>query len=75
MSPLPQSGFESMRSDPRANYEWTATRRRTDEPQFMRKGEVGDWVNYFSAEQSAEFDRLYAERMAGTGLDFIFSFP
>ena len=27
-------------------------------PGFFRKGEVGDWRNYFSAEQASAFDEL-----------------
>ncbi|CAN0303770.1 unnamed protein product [Lampetra fluviatilis] len=34
----------------------------------FRKGEVGDWKNYFSEEQSAELDASYAESLAGTSL-------
>ena len=41
-------------------------------PGFFRKGIVGDWKNYFTPEQSAQFDAIYAERMKGTGLEFDF---
>lgn len=39
---------------------------------FVRKGIVGDWKNHFTAEQSAEFDALFEEKMKGTGLKFEF---
>jgi hypothetical protein len=39
---------------------------------FFRKGEVGDWRNHFSAEESDQFDELYKQRMAGSGLTFDF---
>jgi hypothetical protein len=39
---------------------------------FFRKGEIGSWKDQFTVAQSELFDRLYAERMAGTGLSFDF---
>ncbi|KAH9374902.1 hypothetical protein HPB48_020949 [Haemaphysalis longicornis] len=39
---------------------------------FMRKGIIGDWKNYFTAEQSQAFDELYTQKMAGSGLDLVF---
>lgn len=39
---------------------------------FFRKGEIGSWKDQFTVAQSEAFDRLYRERMAGTGLDFEF---
>ena len=66
------SSFESMKSNPAANHSWSAHLRNPDEPAFLRKGMVGDWKNHFSAEQSAEFDTLYAERMKCSGLEFEF---
>ncbi len=39
---------------------------------FFRKGQVGSWQNVFTVLQNKQFDRLYTERMAGTGLDFDF---
>ena len=66
-----QSTFESMKANPSANYSWRND-YRPHETQFMRKGEVGDWRNHFTAEQTAEFDTLYAEKMKGSGLEFDF---
>lgn len=43
-----------------------------NEEPFMRKGVVGDWKNHFTAEQWAEFDAVYAEKMNDTGLKFDF---
>ena len=61
--------FESMKINPFVN--------RTNVPifqsgGFFRKGRVGDWKNYFTQEQSVEFDALYAKKMKGTGLEFDF---
>ena len=39
---------------------------------FMRKGIIGDWRNHFSAEESAQFDRLYADRLREIGLDLAY---
>uniref|UniRef100_A0A667XLH6 Sulfotransferase n=1 Tax=Myripristis murdjan TaxID=586833 RepID=A0A667XLH6_9TELE len=34
----------------------------------FRKGEVGDWKNHFTAEQSQEMDRAFSKQLAGTRL-------
>lgn len=39
---------------------------------FFRKGRIGFWKDRFTVAQSEQFDRMYAERMRGTGLDFDF---
>jgi hypothetical protein len=44
----------------------------TDLEDFFRKGQIGSWREVFTAEQSEAFDRVYQERMQGTGLDFFF---
>jgi hypothetical protein len=36
---------------------------------FLRRGEVGDWRNYFTEEQNRRFDELYDKKMAGKGLE------
>ncbi|XP_008292064.1 sulfotransferase 6B1 [Stegastes partitus] len=35
---------------------------------IFRKGEVGDWKNHFTAEQSREMDEVFSKRLAGTRL-------
>ena len=67
-----QCTFDGMKENPVANFVWLNHIRNSDEPPFMRKGEVGDWRNYFTAEQNATFDALYAERMKDSGLDIEF---
>ncbi|XP_070560862.1 sulfotransferase 1B1-like [Ptychodera flava] len=41
-----------------------------DKHQFVRKGVVGDWVNFFTVAQNKEYEKIYEERMKGSGLDF-----
>ncbi len=36
------------------------------------KGKVGSWSEQFSDQQAQQFDRVYAKRMDGAGLDFNF---
>ena len=68
-----QCTFDDMKKNPAANYAWTNKFRNSDQPAFMRKGEVGDWRNYFTTEQNAAFDAFYAERMKDSGLDLEFN--
>lgn len=65
-----QSTFESMKANPTANFSWESERQFPDATPFMRKGTIGDWKNHFTAEQNAEIDAVYAERMKGSGLEF-----
>ena len=67
-----QCSFDSMKVNPAANFSWTEDFRHSDQAKFMRKGKVGDWRNYFTAEQNIAFDALYAEQMKDSGLDFEF---
>ncbi|XP_040212123.1 sulfotransferase 1C1-like [Rana temporaria] len=63
--------FEAMKENPMANYSTVPNIvfDQTISP-FMRKGEVGDWMNYFTESQSKMFDTEYEERMKGTDLKF-----
>ena len=67
------SEFRAMKENPYTTFSWApGTFDPAAKSPFIRKGEVGDWKNYFTPEQSAQFDAIYAERMKGTGLDFDF---
>ena len=61
--------FANMKRDSTANYEWINERRKPTATEFMRKGVVGDWKNYFSPEQIARLDAVCEERLKGTGLN------
>lgn len=67
-----QCSFDSMQDNPSTNFSWAKELRHPDQPPFMRKGKVGDWRNYFTAEQNAVFDALYVEKMKDSGLEFEF---
>ena len=65
-----QTTFKAMQGNPGANYAWATHRRDPTAPPFMRKGEVGDWMNYFTPGQLAQLDVKISQRLKGTGLDF-----
>ncbi|XP_071957078.1 sulfotransferase 1C3-like [Antedon mediterranea] len=62
--------FSSMKKNPKTNYEKILQYSRNPAFRFMRKGQVGDWKNYFTVSQSEAFDVLYEEKMKGSGLTF-----
>ena len=64
--------FEKMKKDNSANMSWNRLTTRGGEAKFMRKGTVGDWKNFLSPEESAQMDRICAERLGDTGLTFEF---
>lgn len=64
------SSFKSMSSGESTNFTWVPQREGV--PTHFRKGDIGDWRNQFSEEQSQQLDALYMEKMKGTGLQFDF---
>ena len=43
--------------------------------QYLFSGKVGDWKNHFTVAENERFDRIYAEKMGGTGLSLDFELP
>nr|XP_039253510.1 sulfotransferase family cytosolic 1B member 1-like isoform X1 [Styela clava] len=65
--------FSNMRNNITTNYTHTAKYGWDfDNYKFMRKGEVGDWKNYFTLNQNIAFDELYEEKLKNTGLKLLF---
>ncbi|KAI1896361.1 hypothetical protein AGOR_G00094000 [Albula goreensis] len=65
------TSFKVMKENPMANYTFIPKPifDHSISP-FMRKGEVGDWVNHFSASQSQLFDEDYEKQMKNANIPF-----
>eukprot|EP00092_Neocalanus_flemingeri_P007301 GFUD01007883.1.p1 GENE.GFUD01007883.1~~GFUD01007883.1.p1 ORF type:complete len:334 (-),score=84.53 GFUD01007883.1:170-1171(-) len=57
--------FENMSKNPMAN-PLAGLKTNT---KFMRKGEVGDWKNFFTSERSNKWNQWIKENTEGTGLE------
>jgi hypothetical protein len=64
------SSFQSMKSGETTNFDWIP--QKADKPKHFRKGDIGDWRNHFSTEQSLQLDELIKEKMKGSRLQFDF---
>lgn len=55
-----------MKHNPMANYEWwIGTGEAKEGLEFCRKGEIGDWQNYFSIELSKAFEDMVEKKLTG----------
>ncbi|XP_066270857.1 sulfotransferase 1A1-like [Branchiostoma lanceolatum] len=69
--------FTAMKENPATNVsrnpimqEKVFKRGRERGIEFVRKGKVGDWRNWFSPQQLEKFEAFHREKMAGTDLTF-----
>ena len=70
-----KSSFASMKGNSLVNHEWLRTELgmdSSDKTPYIRKGVVGGWKDYFTPEQSAECDALYAQKLMSVGLELDF---
>jgi len=68
-----KTSFSEMKGNNLVNYSWwkeVGVLRNTDDVQFMRKGEIGDWKNYFDSEMSEEIEKKFLEPLKKEGLTF-----
>lgn len=72
--------FDKMQSNPAVNLEPILGQLEAgvekdgiqikEESKFIRKGQIGDWKNYISAEMSERFDEWIVKNSRGSGLSF-----
>ncbi|XP_078364521.1 amine sulfotransferase-like [Oculina patagonica] len=61
-----QTSFDAMKSSNHTN-SWFEGMKGDG---HIRKGKVGEWKNYFTEEQNQLFDKVFKEKMKGTGIRF-----
>ena len=67
------TSFESMKKNPQTNF---TSNRRKEEPEFIRKGTIGDWREYFTNSQIYRFNKYYYKEIhSKSDIQFIFESP
>lgn len=70
---LDVTSFESMKNNPQTNF---TSNRRKEEPEFIRKGAIGDWREYFTNSQIYRFNKYYYKEIRSkSDIQFIFESP
>lgn len=62
--------FKEMKMNAMTNYSTIPTLMDQNISNFMRRGITGDWKTFFTVAQNERFDADYAEKMAGSNLNF-----
>ena len=63
--------FKKMKNNPAVNKEQAKIAKRfNEEGSFIRKGEVGDWKNYFTDEMNKRMDEAIEKHLKPIGLEF-----
>ncbi|KAK7901688.1 hypothetical protein WMY93_018457 [Mugilogobius chulae] len=60
--------FDQMKTNPSVNFTTVSAFDSTHD--FLRKGKVGNWKNYFTVAQNEEFDKDFEKKMKNTTLEF-----
>ena len=70
-----KSSLSYMKTNPTTNYERMSSNILVSSYicPYIRKGIVGGWQEWFSTEQSAQFDALYAQKCIPEGLELKFT--
>jgi len=58
-----RTSFKSMKANKNTNFSLVSEVIDPKISPFMRKGEIGDWKNYFTVAQNEIFDKLFAQEM------------
>ncbi|CAF0964231.1 unnamed protein product [Adineta ricciae] len=57
--------FDSMKNNPKVNYDWFKDWGFVKKSfSFLRKGQIGDWLNHFDVQQSKEYDQMVSTRLS-----------
>ena len=64
------TSLENMKSNPKTNLKTTPGFYFKGEDSFIRKGEIGDWTNYFTSEQNKYIEERIENELKMTDLSF-----